>query len=212
MPAIEIFRQTIERAQALVDLHRTLCPRGKPKAEYADILRSAVVVAVSAMDGYFHEKLVESVPRLVRAKKGRHLPGKLVQIIKEQASHEKLIETIFKERPTSHIASMVRNSVRDRTYQDVGKIEDALRIIGLDDLWYRVGRKLKIGKEKARGLVQGYVTRRHQIVHRGDFGQTKRTKNKLHGITRRYAERCVADISRFIEIVDGLVESVLVSK
>ena len=68
MAAINNFRLTIDRSKKLVDLHRGLCPIGKPKVEFSDILRGAVVVSVSAIDGYFHEKIPENIPRPVRAK------------------------------------------------------------------------------------------------------------------------------------------------
>jgi len=209
MAAINNFRLTIDRAQKLVDLHRTLCSRGRPRAEYADILRAAVVISVSAMDAYFHEKIPENIARLVRAKKGKNLPGKFVDTIKSGASHDKLIGIFFQKRPLSHIVTIVRKSMTDRTYQDPSKIEDVLKIVGVTDVWYKVGRKLKLRKEKAKTYIQGYVTRRHQIVHRGDYGQTKKTKNQLKPITRPYAERCVREVKRFVEAIDGIIEVTL---
>lgn len=212
MSAIDNFRNVIQRAEAMVQLHRTLSPRGKPRAEHADLLRAAVVIAVSGMDGYFHERIPESVARFVRAKKGKNLPGKLVQLIKDAASHDRLIEVLFEERPLSHIVTMVRKSMADRTYQDAGKIEDAVKILGVEDLWFKMAQKLKVSKEKTRTHVQPYVERRHQIVHRGDFGQTKRTKNQLKPIARAYAERCVSEIRRFVEAIDKTVEATLASQ
>jgi|GEM_PF-1765696 len=209
MAAFDNFQQTIERAKKLIEIHKNLSPHGKPKAEHADILRSAVVISVSAMDGYFHEKIPENVARLVRAKKGRQLPGKLVQTIKEQATHDKLIEILFEERPTAHITSMIRKSMKDRTYQDPSKIDEIIKILGLDDVWFKLSQKLKTSKDKSKSLVQGYVNRRHQIVHRGDYGQSMKTKNKLKNISRRYTVRCVNDISRFIKAIDQLVEAAL---
>jgi len=211
MPAIDNFRNVIHRAEAMVALHKTLCPRGKPRAEHADLLRAAVVTAVSGMDGYFHERIPESIARFVRAKKGRNLPGRLVQLIKEAATHDRLIEVLFEERPLSHIATMVRKSMADRTYQDAGKIEDAIKILGVEDLWFKMAQKLKVSKDKAKTHIQSYVQRRHQIVHRGDFGQTKRTKNQLKPMARPYADNCVREIGRFVEAIDSIVETGLAS-
>jgi len=209
MAAINNFKLTIDRAKKLVDLHKELCPIGKPKTEYSDILRAAVVVSVSAIDGYFHEKIPENIPRLVRARKGRNLPGKLIDVIKAGASHEKLIGIMFEEHRLSHIVSIVRNSMKDRTYQDGGKIEDAIKLLGIDDLWYNLGQKMKLSKEKAKTHVQDYVERRHQIVHRGDYGQTKKAKNTLKRISRSYAERCAGEVSRFVEAIEAVVESTI---
>lgn len=207
MPAIDNFRKTIKRADAMVQLHKTLCPRGKPKPEYADILRAAVVISVSAMDGYFHERIAESVARFVRAKKGKALPGKLTQTIKQNTPHDRLIEILFKERPLSHLVSIVRKATAEQTYQDAGKIEQAVGMLGVDDLWFSIAKKLKVSKEEAKTHVQPYVKRRHQIVHRGDYGQTKKSKNRLNPITRPYAVRCVKEVDRFVQAIDGVIDA-----
>lgn len=207
MPAIDNFKKTIERAGAMVRLHTGLCPRGKPRAEHADLLRAAIVLSVSAMDGYFHEKVVENVPRFVRIQKGKNLPGRLVQVIKEKVSHDKLIEILFEERPLSHLATIIRKATADRTYQDPAKIEQAVGMLGVDDLWFQIGRKLGVPKGKAKKYIQSYVQRRHQIVHRGDFGQTKKTKNRLNRISRNYADRCVKEVNRFVKAIDEIIEA-----
>jgi len=207
MPAVENFRKTIKRAEAMISLHKTLCPRGKPKVEYSDILRAAVVISVAAMDGYFHERIPESLAPFVRAKKGKNLPGRLLQIVKDSVCHDRLIEILFEERPLSHLVTIVRKATADRTYQDAGKIEQAVGMLGVDDLWFKVGQKLKLSKEKAKNYVQSYVGRRHQIVHRGDYGQTKRSKNQVKPMGRAYAQRCVREVGRFVEAIDEVIEA-----
>jgi len=119
----------------------------------------------------------------------------------------RLIEILFKDRPTSHISSIVRKQLNDRTYQDPGKIEDALKILGVDDLWFKVGQRLGVGKEDAKGKVLLYVKRRHQIVHRGDYGQTKKSKNRLTPIRREFADTCIANIEELIKALDEVVEA-----
>lgn len=207
MKAHEAFRETIKRARAFAELHEELCPVGKPRHEYADILRAAVVFAVSAMDAYLHDKILEKVTPLVIARKGKQLPGKLVEIIKDEATHERLLEIIFEERPPAHLATLVRKHISDLTFQNAGKIEGALKVLGLDDVWYQVGTRLGVGKEKARGFVQAYVDRRHAIVHEGDLGKAKKIRHRLAKITRPYAKKCVSDVERFIGAIDYLIEA-----
>jgi len=207
MNALEAFKQTNERAVKLVELHKSLNPIGKPHAEHSDILRAAVVISVSAMDAYFHTKITEKTARFVRAKKGVHLPGRLVQIIKDGASHDRLIEFMFKDKPLSHIASLVRKAIEDHTYQNSGKIEEGLKILGVDDLWFQIGKKLQISKDRAKKYVQGYVDRRHRIVHRGDLGTAMKNKNKLRNITRFYADQCVKSVGKYIWAIDSIVEA-----
>ncbi len=205
MSAHTSFKQTIGRAQRLINLHHGLNPRGQPRKEYADILRSAVVIAVSAMDAYLHEKIPEKIAKLVRFKKGKALPGKLVETIKANIPHDRLIEIFFEERPLTHIVSVVRKSMEDRTYQNAGKIEDVLRMLGLDDLWFLIAKELRISKDEAKIFIQPFVERRHLIVHRGDLG-TRKTKHKLKPMTRPYAQLCINRIEKFVEVIDALIE------
>ena len=202
MGAYEEFVKTNERAQKLIETHKELNPRGKPKVEHADILRAAVVLCVAAMDAYLHDLVVEKIARFVRAKKGTNLPGGLVTMIKENVSHDRLVGILFEKRPLAHIATVVRKATADRTYQEPAKIEGVLKILGVQDLWFQVGRELGITKEKAKVFIQSYVTRRHEIVHRGDLGAAKKTKGKLRKISRPYAEKCVRDVSKFVEAIN----------
>ncbi|MDH7515185.1 MAG: HEPN domain-containing protein [Bacteroidota bacterium] len=210
MAAFDNFRSIMKRAETLVDLHKVLCPRGKPKAEYADILRAVIVLSVSAVDGYFHEKIPENIARLIQGKRGRNLPGKLIDVIKAEASHEKLISIMFEKRRLSHIVSLVRKSMKEKTYQDPGKIEEAIKLLGIDKFWEKVGQQLNVQKEKKiKTYIQRYINRRNDIAHRADFGQTKRNKNKLHNINRSYANKCIDEVRQFIEAIESVIETEL---
>jgi len=90
MSALENFNATITRAKELVKAQRVLVPRGKPNKACGDIFRAVVVISVGGLDEYIHEKVCENVPRLVRSRKGKQLPGKLVEVIKGGADHNQI--------------------------------------------------------------------------------------------------------------------------
>jgi len=178
MAAIDTFTETIERASHLINIHEQLHSRGKPPKHYSDILRAAVVLAVAAMDGYFHDLIADNVTKLAKRRKGKNLPGKLVEVIKKEATHEKLLEILHQKRPKRHIHTIIKKHLSDRTFQDAGKIEQGLKILGIDDFWLPVGKRLGTDKNKAKIFVQGYVDRRHNIVHQGDRrGKGREPKN-----------------------------------
>jgi hypothetical protein len=212
MTAINTFRQTNKRAGNLVEIHQELAPHGKPGIKHSDLLRAAVVLSVAGLDVYIHEKVCEEVPQLIGSKVGKQLPQKLVELIKTETTHEKLIELYFKQRPLSHISSLVRRCLNVRTFQDPGKIEEALKILGLTDLWFKLGKQLSVGKEDARLYVESYVKRRNEIVHRGDLGKTRKSKNKVSRISRDYAQKCVKSVSDFVESIEIVVEDELASQ
>ncbi len=61
MRACDLFQKNIERCKALLELHRVVIPRGRQvvHGEAADILRATIVLAVAALDFYFHKRIVE---------------------------------------------------------------------------------------------------------------------------------------------------------
>ncbi|MBM3880404.1 MAG: hypothetical protein FJ280_01045 [Planctomycetes bacterium] len=207
MTAKEAFGATINRARGLIALHQELCPIGAPRQEYADILRAAVVFAVSAMDAYFHDKIGEKVVPLVRMKAGRNLPGKLVETIRAGTTHDRLIEIMLEERPLAHVATIVRRSLADATIQNVGKIDNALKVLGCEDAWFHAAKTLGTSRKKIKKIVQPYVDRRHDIVHEGDLGKGKKNKHSLKRITRPYTATAVDRIENFVQAVDGFIDS-----
>jgi hypothetical protein len=209
MTAINTFRQINKRADNLLKIHQKLAPHGKPGIIHSDLLRAAVVLSVAGLDFYIHEKVCEEVPQLIRVRVGKQLPGKLAELIKKEATHDKLIEILFKDRPLSHVSSIVRRYLNNRTFQDPGKIEDALQILGLTDLWFCLGQQLSVSKEEAKLYVEQYVDRRNGIAHRGDLGKTRKSKNKVSRITRDYAQKCVESISNFVESIEIVIEDKL---
>jgi len=206
MAAITTFESTIERAGHLVEIHKTLASRGKPPAHYSDILRAAVVLSVAAMDGYFHDLILDNVTPCIVTRNGKDLPGKLIEIIKKQASHEKLIEIFHRDRSRAHVRRLVMEELSDKTFQNVGKIEEALKIIGVDDIWIDVGKELECSKAEAKEYVQEYVERKHRIAHEGD---KKKKGPGPQSITRPYAEEAVCKINDFVNAIDKVVKKKL---
>jgi hypothetical protein len=60
----EVFDRTIERVEGLLRLHPVLCViGGRPKRYAGDILRSAIVLAVRALDALVLDSVVAALPR-----------------------------------------------------------------------------------------------------------------------------------------------------
>lgn len=208
MKALEVFKYNIGRARTFLEIHKSFGERGRPPDWSADLLRAGIIFAVSALDTYLHDKINQSVTPFLIKKKGEHLPGAIMEIFKG-VSHEKLLEIMFEERPKAHLSEAVKNHFSDKTLQDPAKIEGALRVIGVDDLWFLLGRELKLSKKKAKIFIQPYIIRRHQIAHEADLGTSKKHRHKLRRIIRPEVNKAIDNIERFVESLDKIIDGKL---
>ncbi len=134
MNAIEAFRKNHERACGLLDMHESAFPAGRPPSsgEPPDLLRATVAFAVSAVDSYFHDKILENVSVVIEhcGRNQAGLPGALADILKPILTPEKAISLLYRKRPDIEFKKTAANHITDRTYQDAGKIESGLKLIG----------------------------------------------------------------------------------
>lgn len=205
MKALDAFDLTHQRALALIDIHRKLHSRGKPPKKSADILRSAVVLAVAGMDAYFTDKISENAVPLIRKLGGKDLPGKLVDAVSNQMNSQQMLEAMLRQKPLAHVGTAVRKALANNTYQDPGKIEQGLRMLGVSNFWCEVAAELGMAQTDVRSSLARVVKRRHDIVHKGDLGTTKKTKHKLRALGRTEAEEMVQTIDRFVRAADEVI-------
>ncbi len=66
---------------------------GKRPRSHGELLRAAVVTAVSAMDAYFHDKILENIPLVIRRTKPE-LPEELIKLIVEDTKADKVAKRL----------------------------------------------------------------------------------------------------------------------
>jgi len=205
----QVFEKNLGRAETLVNIHKTLSGggRGRPPEHTSDLLRSAVVTAVAAMDAYLHDIISQKVVPTIRARRKRKegFPGKLVKLIKDELSHEKMIDAMCNKRPLAIIGTTVKKNLDERAFQNPGRIENGLRLLGIDDLWFKIGQELEVSKEDAKNYIITYTNRRNQIVHKGDLSNAKKTKNRLAPIKRQFARDAIESIGKFTEALNTII-------
>jgi len=207
--AIAAFELTYQRALDLIAIHRKLHSRGKPPRKSADILRAAVVFAVSGMDAYFTDKIRENAVPLIKMLHGQDLPESLVNVISDQLNTGQMLRVMLQKRPLAHIGSAVRRALAQRTYQDPGKIEKGLKIIKVSNFWCEVARELGTTQKRLKSDVAAVVLRRHKIVHQGDLGRAKKTRHRLTQLGRSEAEKMVKTIGKFVQAANKVIDKQL---
>ncbi len=164
------------------------------------------------MDSYFHDVILEFAPRLMLAFSKRQCgaPGKLLERLKGEFTPVKSLELLGRSRPDEGLRKMVSDLIGNHTFQNPGEIESGLKLLGVDDLWEPLRKRLRVKtKKQAREYVQPYVTRRHRIVHEADTYKSKKYHDTLRPVQKRYVHECVRRINRFVRAIDKVVQAVM---
>jgi len=208
---LKAFDSTIKRARALMKAHAKLrgTGRGKRPRFHSELLRAALVTTVSAMDAYFHDKIARNISRTIK-RTAPEFPGELVSLLAEGKKSKEEVVKVFlkisiKDQPLAHVSTQVNRILSERTYQDPGKIETGLRIMGVNDFWQQVSSSLGVSADNQKRQVLQYVKRRHGIVHSGDLGTAKKNRHRVRKITPEFAGECIDSIEQFIHAADNIV-------
>jgi len=160
-----------------------------------DLLRASYVMALSAMDAYFHAKIL----------------GRIVQHAKEPAPSESLLNSkilvsdfIAAQRSYKRKYQALRSAIeRTLSYQSLqapDKIASGLSLIGVTDFWKSVASILKQDRKKLLARVRRMVKRRNQIAHEGDLSQSRKARNKSRAIGHK-------DVTNAIDLVCEVVDA-----
>jgi hypothetical protein len=154
--------------------------------ELHDLLRSAVMLAVSALDRYVHERVVKNIisalkaPTLNKQQEEFVLPVKVAMQISQRIAASKNKNM----RPSNEIRNAIQDSLHKRPFQAWRDIEYAFQLIGIDNLSGKLQTAYGTGDMKAiKNRLNGLVHRRNLIAHEGDIKRTKRagklTRNEI---------------------------------
>lgn len=201
--------ERIDSKDALIVLRGKRYLKGKDFSalQISELYRSALVLLISAMDSYYHAKILSNITRVIK----RGNPPKHLLNHKTQLS--KLLTVVQgKKKNVSFIRSILEESLSYRSLQTPKEIAECINYIGIEDFWSKIAKKLKIEKKSVTSSLEKIVKRRNQIVHEGDTT----TKGKYAAQPRRLLHKTVYNWCLFIdEIVkasDGLINDELRKK
>lgn len=162
-----------------------------------DLFRTAIVLAVAAMDAYFTNRFCEGlIPYLKKNKPNKALIGRL-----EKAGFTTVaaLEMFNMNRPNRRLSNLVRKDLESFVTQN-------FRIV--DDLYscFRFRSITKSAQTLARrktlvSSVEGLVKRRHKIVHNGDYN----THGRLNSVNYTNIIRRMADLEKLVGKSDELM-------
>lgn len=204
----EAFDESMKRAVSFLIAYRELHgKRGRVPTARADLLRGAVVFAVAAMDAYIRDTVAYHLAKViaVQVRTKSALPKEFIRIIDSTMNTEALIKAAYASRTGSHIRSAVEGKLVQRSFQDPKAIEDAFKIIGLNDLIVKVAEIYGSKKKELEKTIRAITKRRHQIVHQADLHQDKKKKRKPREIKVSFVEEVLDTIRNFVNSIERIV-------
>ena len=141
LESLEQFRENIERVRALGGLYDVLSQQTTPALDLTDLLRSQVVMVVSALDHYIHE--VTRIGMLeVYGDKRPQTPA----FLRFQVTMEATLQGISTEQGNDGwLDEEIRKKHGYLAFQHPDRIADAIRLFSSCTLWISVASELNLG-------------------------------------------------------------------
>ena len=196
------FAKTVHRARLLANLRNGLIENqviigDGDLSDCDDLARASVVLAVAAMDSYFTEAFIEKLIPFLRSKK----PTKELVKTLERAGFGvgEALELLNEKNPYGRIRKTLENHLERYVTQSVDKIDSLFLAYGFEHISTFAQAKAK--RKTLIKTVARLVTRRHQIVHDGDYMKS----GKLRTFDQKTVTREVEAMEKFVTACDEML-------
>ncbi len=177
----------------------------------SELLRSAVVAAISAVDRYMHDQVVKHCWKLLGRREDQ-IPKELLKVALSPLVTRRALEKLRSDanaRPGSLVKKALQERLhRDYTFQSADGIERAAKLLGLRDFWGEVASRLPGPPTKGdvKDLINEIARRRNKIVHEADLiPRTRHAGFKLRDIAVADARNWVSWIDELISATDDVI-------
>ena len=172
--AIDLFRISIARVRDLIDVHNSLKAQASSVLDLSDMLRAALVLAVSALDYYIHEVVRIGMLEIHRGQRPEPPAFSRFQISLGNARAGM--------NAGQNIDSWLEDEIRQRhsykSFQQPEAIADAIRLISDKKLWEEVSTNMGSPARSIKQQLSLIVDRRNKIAHEADIDPTLSIGNR----------------------------------
>ncbi|MEG4279030.1 HEPN domain-containing protein [Microcoleus sp. MON1_C1] len=163
--AIDLFRISIARVRDLIAVHNSLKAQASSVLDLSDMLRAALVLAVSALDYYIHEVVRIGMLEIHRGQRPEPPAFSRFQISLGSARTG--------INAGQNIDSWLEDEIRQRhsykSFQQPEAIADAIRLISEKKLWEEVSTNMGSPARSIKQQLNLIVDRRNKIAHEADI-------------------------------------------
>lgn len=180
----------------------------------SELLRSAVVASVSALDRLMHDHIVKHSWKLLTRNEAE-VPSRLKSLPISAIDARKALEQLRKNskaRPGNAIKKAIQERLhRDFTFQSPDSVLEAAKILGINDFWSQVASKMPNSPEKSEVIstLRSIANRRNQIVHEADLVRTHKSQPSLRPISHTEAREWCTWMRNFGQAVDEVISESL---
>lgn len=218
MKAIEQFTINIQRAEELLNFHKTNYPKGRPvsKGVPADLLRAVVVFTVAALDAYMGKRIIEVVSKTIiqHHKISDKCVSRITKKLKDVDTARVLVNIAIQSKPDRKIISLLQESLQSETFQKPDQLEGAFQMMGIKDGWTKIKSLTSRGRGPRRmgrrpdvkKAIQGLGERRDDIVHESDMYFSDKHQGKLKPISRTKIGTELKTLKRVVLAIDKISE------
>jgi len=160
----------------------------------SDMLRASLVMGVSALDAYFHCKVIAHVVKA--AKKGPRMP----KALRNRAIT--VAEFVEGKKYTYRMQTVRKALERGLGYESLqrpDKIASALSLIGVKDFWANLADRMGVPQAELKKELLDLVRRRNWIAHEGDLSQSKSARNRSRRIEPKEVRQGLGLIRRTVK-------------
>lgn len=169
-PAIDQFRLNIRRIKSISGLYKALRAITTEAIDTSDILRTQIVMIVSAFDFFIHE-----IVRLGMLEAHRGNRDKTGAFFRYRVSLES-VQRIGDSLDTDEwLDSEIRFQHGWKSFQHSDKVAEAIRLISDKSLWEEVGQQMTKPSREIKQQLDLIVDRRNKIAHEADIDPTYNT-------------------------------------
>ncbi len=161
---IDQFRANIERVRTLGAIYSNSSGQTIPGLDFSDLLRSELVMAVSALDYYIHEIVRLNMLDIFHGNR-----PETPAFLRFQVSLESVRHVINIPTSTDWLDDEIRTRHSWQSFQHPNKIANAIRLISDVKLWEETGNHLGMPPQEVRGQLNNIIIRRNQIAHEADM-------------------------------------------
>jgi hypothetical protein len=158
------FEQNVDRATDLVAIFRSVDRLTSPAVDLSDLLRSALVHAVSALDHLVHQRVVELAIEIYNGQRAPTQSFNSLSIPLETAlTHGGYV--------SSHawFEEFLRDHLSWQSFQDPKRISEAIRLVSDVSLWEEVADITGSNPSDTVQRLRVIVDRRNKIAHEADL-------------------------------------------
>lgn len=194
----DVFNKCISRAKNLI-----ACKQCKDKKEnVGDFYRAAVVLSISALDAFIRTTITTRIKDIVLDKK--NVGDELYKYLEKLLPHKELFNAARQNNFLQKIENVLKKDFEIQSFQGEEKISTFLKMIGHNDIFSNVSKKINKNEGNLIKQLNDYTKRRHTIAHRGDYDLNQNPVVEIQ-IDYLYASSCVKFVEEITKAINEII-------